>query len=873
MVFGCVKELISRGSRCKQTSQINAELLQQGTQAGGGNHLQVLKSCLTLKDVIAFGIACTIGAGIFVTTGVAGKTYTGPALFLSVIIAGFCCLMNALCYSEFSSRIPAAGSAYSYTYNTMGEFAAFVMGWVLLLEYGISAAATARGFAAYIDAILRSFSLHYPPWVFQMPVLESVGPYFSLSLISPLTVLLCTVIITLGVEESSRFNRLVTTLNVVLIFFFWVSGWFFIDWNRFSPFAPNGATGVLEGAAVLFFCFIGFDSVSTLSEEVKRPQRDIPLGIIGTLACVSFLYVGTSVVLIGMVPLDSLDDTAPLAGAFAYHHCKWISMLVSLGAASTTFCTTFTCVMAQPRIFFRMAMDGLWFSVFHELEASSALPMKGIWITGVAVTIIAAIVNFDVLVRLIAAGTLLSYTVVCAGVLVVRYSHHHRRTSGDVAGCDGKVDHHHLNSRVEHQDSSQLYSPPSLFSVDADDDSVEFYSDVEDGSLMTNEPHHHPTSSQESENVDDLLKARNGEISTAALAQFAGLAGGSHLSGSLLTGPCGTEEDHSASFADLPLSSPLAANHSPLLLVAECNRDQFWSPITSSTIEEHLVERREYWFDVGVRLLTWTFAVVTLVLGYSLQGGGHILLNWSLVVICAVITLIFLIVHAFHELSLREYFLQRLARMRSRPTGPPPAVSAPYHGCERAHGNKLVTQSFGEVRTLQVVAERPPSGNESQINGEAKSGFYTGIAEGDQQNSSAPGEGHSDLMSARPRNLSTSYSTNKGGAKLPQQRELVGNWEPSSYGGGTLASGELHLNRHWFDRLNHFRCPGVPLIPLAGIFMNSYLLASLQLVTLAHTFIYLAFGSLFYVFYGAWHSRLNRETNVAPASGFCLPRQ
>eukprot|EP00922_Rhytidocystis_sp_ex-Travisia-forbesii_P025888 GHVS01037976.1.p1 GENE.GHVS01037976.1~~GHVS01037976.1.p1 ORF type:complete len:965 (-),score=173.87 GHVS01037976.1:232-3126(-) len=919
-----LRELFIRGCRCKLTSQLRAELqldlspmglrrsatsLSEETSAAAPLSL---KPCLGLKDLVAFGIASTIGAGIFVTTGVAGKNYTGPALFVSVMIAGLCCLMNALGYSEFSSRIPAAGSAYSYTYNTMGEFAAFLMGWVLLLEYGISAAATARGFAAYVGSLLSFAGVPCPALLVQMPVLQWLGPYFSICLIAPITVLVCVIIMTAGVEESSRFNRWVTGLNVALIVFFWGAGWFYIDWERFTPMAPFGTEGVLEGAGVLFFCFIGFDSVSTLSEEVKRPQRDIPLGIIGTLLAVTILYVGTSIVLIGMVPLNKLDDTAPLAGAFLYHNCRIIYVLVSFGAASTTFCTTFTCIMAQPRIFYRMSIDGLWFAGFHEIHPDSLLPVKGIWMSGLIIAITAALVNFDVLIRLISAGTLLSYTVVCAGVLIVRYTHQQHHTPHKVpqrCPTNNNQPCHDASSR-----SNSSYAPPSLFSLDADDDSEMFYSGddqtpstpIQLHAATSTPPLARPHSMPGSE-VNSLgnksfgirsapgsstpvalpfsARATTPPSPTAAAAAaaerlltprprrsrvgeaeaLAGLTGGSLLSTSLLmTGPCGQEE--AVDGRDLPLSLPAVVAEAAAAKGGDPTRSSPWPPEpnaptpSGSDIIRSPYKGQGRLFVAAVHTLPWIFALITLLLGFALQTGASFSVTWSLAGVAAAITLVFLLLHAFHELSLREYFVHQLQVYRHQRRVHRSSSSATFSGDNAAtlpmrqqqfngqqmNGQQFNGQQFNGQQPFQQQRLFPQPTSSSSFAEEAPPPpsadvFYDSAAAAaavDIQGSTAspppPPGNHTTTAYPPPANISSSA--------VPADTT------------GRFADAFSRSSRY---RTDHFRCPGVPLVPLAGIFLNSYLMASLQLVTIIHTLVYLTVGALIYIFYGAWHSTLH----------------
>ncbi|CEL93550.1 unnamed protein product [Vitrella brassicaformis CCMP3155] len=407
--------LLERAARRKDSRTIRSELALDTEESLG------LRRCLSPRDLVAYGVSCTVGAGIYLTAGTAGKQHAGPALFISFIIGGVACLMNALCYCEFASRIPAAGSAYSYAYNTLGECSAFIMGWILFLEYGVSAAVTSRGVSAYIEAFFHACGLPLPPLLTDYTPPGPAGYFFSFSLIAPLTNLICTLICAWGAEESVTFTKVATIVNVGLIGLFVVAGSFFFDPKNFVPFAPFGVNGVVQGGSLAVFCFIGFDAVSCLAEEVQKPQRDIPRALLGTLASVTVMYALCGLVLSGMVPLAEMSESAALAMAFEYHHAHWLYFLVSLGAVTTSFCTTLTCLMGQPRIFYRMALDGLWLRVFADVNPRTLLPAKGIWITGAVVILLSACINFTFLINLISAGTLLSYAVVCAGILLVRY--------------------------------------------------------------------------------------------------------------------------------------------------------------------------------------------------------------------------------------------------------------------------------------------------------------------------------------------------------------------------------------------------------------------------------------------------------------------
>jgi len=296
-----------------------------------------------------------------------------------------------------------------------------LMGMVLLLEYGISAAVTARGCAHYLSVLPFADSLPsiFYSWQPQAPL----GNIFTFSIFSPLCVAICTAILVRGVKESAVFNRGVTLLNICIISVFVIVGGFYFDLKRYTTHGsmPHGVGGIIEGAAVMFFCYIGFEGVSTLSEETSSPKRDIPIALFATLGITGLLYALTSFVLIGMVPLRTIDPVAPLSEALNYYGLRHVAVFISLGAVSTTFSTTFSILMGQPRIFYRMAIDGVWFSVFRQVDPITHLPLQGIYLTGIGVAIISGIFNITFLVRLISAGTILSYALINICVLLLRY--------------------------------------------------------------------------------------------------------------------------------------------------------------------------------------------------------------------------------------------------------------------------------------------------------------------------------------------------------------------------------------------------------------------------------------------------------------------
>lgn len=408
-----------------------------------------LNKCLTVVDLIAYGISSTVGSGIYVSTGIAARggrnqLGAGPAVTLSYLGAGLASLFSALCYAEFAARVPIAGSAYTFSYVSLGEIIAWIIGWCLTLEYAISASAVARGWAGNFcqlafpndgcPAWLNGWS---PPSELVSSASGSSGsgsaePVISTSLLSVLIIWACIVILIVGAKESSTFNVIMTFWNLAVILFVIILGSFHITKSNWHPqkvggepgetsYLPNGMNGVFVGAGTVFFSYIGFDSVTTLAAEVKNPKRDMPLGIIGTLGVATILYVAASLVLTGMIPYDTLNTSAPLAQAFGAVGLPWAQTLVAVGSLTTLTATTLTSLMGQPRIFYQMAKDGLLLPMFLRLSARK-IPVFSTIMTGILASILAAIFDLDLLSDMISIGTLLAFSMVCSGMLIVRFN-------------------------------------------------------------------------------------------------------------------------------------------------------------------------------------------------------------------------------------------------------------------------------------------------------------------------------------------------------------------------------------------------------------------------------------------------------------------
>jgi APA family basic amino acid/polyamine antiporter len=378
----------------------------------GGNLAKVLK----VWDLTAYGIGSTVGAGIFVVTGVVARDKAGPAIVLSFLYAAFASLMSAFCYAEFAARIPVSGSAYTFAYVTVGEILGWLIGWNLTLEYALSASAVARGWSGYVYDFFKIVGVTIPDWLSGHPLVS----YFSISFLAAGIVVAMSLLLLFGVKNSSRFNLAITILNVVIILFVIILGATEVDTNNWDPFFPYGFEGSFQGAGTVFFSFIGFDSVTTLAGEVANPGRDLPIGIGGTLGIATALYVGVSLIITGMVSYKNVNVNSPLSRAFQDKGMTWAAGIIAAGSVSTLTSTTFASLLGQPRIFYQMAVDGLLPPLFKKLN-SRQVPVYGTLITGLVAGTIAFLFDLNDLADMISIGTLMAFTIVCSSVLVLRY--------------------------------------------------------------------------------------------------------------------------------------------------------------------------------------------------------------------------------------------------------------------------------------------------------------------------------------------------------------------------------------------------------------------------------------------------------------------
>ncbi|MEK7222012.1 MAG: amino acid permease [Nitrospirota bacterium] len=400
-----------RAFRTKSIEQIHSDCENQPHK---------LKRTLTLFDLTALGIGAIIGTGIFVLVGTAAvgdgdRPGAGPALALSFVLSGAACLLAALCYAEFASMIPAAGSAYTYTYATLGELFAWITGWSLVLEYGIACVAVAIGWSGYLVSILERVGVHLPPMLINAP---HEGGLINLPAV--LIVLALTVLLVIGIKESARVTGVIVVLKIAVVLFFIVVGAFAVEPANWHPFMPNGFAGVGAAAAVIFFAYIGFDAVSTTAEEARNPQRDVPIGIIVSLAICTVLYIAVALVLTGIVPYSQIHVKAPVAEALNQAGIRWGGALVAIGAVAGITSVLIVMLLGQIRVFYAMSRDGLlwpWLSAVHPRYGT---PHHATLITGVGVAILAGFVPIGVAAELTNIGTLFAFTLVCGAVLVLR---------------------------------------------------------------------------------------------------------------------------------------------------------------------------------------------------------------------------------------------------------------------------------------------------------------------------------------------------------------------------------------------------------------------------------------------------------------------
>ncbi|HUB17519.1 MAG TPA: amino acid permease [Acidobacteriaceae bacterium] len=412
----------------KPLSVIRQEAAEEGEHT--------LKRSLGATNLITLGIGAIIGAGIFVLTGTAAAQFAGPAIVLSFVVAGVGCVFAGLCYAEFASMIPIAGSAYTYGYTTLGELMAWIIGWALCLEYAFGAATVAVGWSGYVSSLLGYFGIKMPFNPTPSLALNLFGHPFSarVDIFALCAIIVVTTILVVGVKESANFNSAAVMIKVSVVLFFIgiATAYAFGHWHHmmanWHPFIPKnqgsfgafGWSGIMRGGSVVFFAYIGFDAVSTAAQEARNPQKDLPFGILGSLIICTILYIIVSGLLTGIKPYGSLNTPSPVADGAAAIGATWGVVLIDLGAIAGLASVMLVMILGQTRVLYTMAHDGLlpkWVSSIHPKFRTPWLVTIA---TGVLVAFLAAFFNISFLGELVSLGTLLAFTIVCLGVMVMR---------------------------------------------------------------------------------------------------------------------------------------------------------------------------------------------------------------------------------------------------------------------------------------------------------------------------------------------------------------------------------------------------------------------------------------------------------------------
>ena len=419
-----------------------ADLIPEGGEHG-------LKRVMGAGDLIMLAIGAVIGAGIFGAIGTAAagqigpngeviRQGAGPALVLSFVLLGVACALAGVCYAELAAMIPQAGSAYAYSYATLGEFVAWIIGWDLILEYAVGNVAVAISWGDYFNTLLHGFGLTIPVWLttgYRTALLSSDPAIHGLLQTAPhiggipilihvpafSIVMLITVLLLQGAKESVRANNIMVVIKLLALGLFIAVGATHLHPENFHPFAPNGFRGIHQGAAIVFFAYIGFDAISTAAEECENPGRDMPRGILGSLAICTVLYLAAALVLTGMIPYAKLEGVAdPLAAALTYVNQGWAAGILAFGAVVAMTSVLLVFQLGQPRILMAMSRDGLLGPWFGKIHPKYRTPYVTTILTGIFVAFFAAVANIDEVVQLTNIGTLFAFVLVCIGILILR---------------------------------------------------------------------------------------------------------------------------------------------------------------------------------------------------------------------------------------------------------------------------------------------------------------------------------------------------------------------------------------------------------------------------------------------------------------------
>jgi APA family basic amino acid/polyamine antiporter len=400
---------------------LSQQLLKRKSVEALTNAENGLKRTLTAKDLTILGVGAIIGAGIFVLTGIAAAKYAGPAIVLSFVFAGIACALAALCYSELAAMIPVSGSAYSYAYATMGELMAWIIGWDLILEYALASSTVAIGWAGYLNSFLNSIDVHLPSYLTTAYLADPAQGFINLPAV--IIVLLLTGLLVVGIRQSAIFNFVMVLIKLAVIVVFIIAGAGHIQTENWSNFTPFGFGGVLTGAGVIFFAYIGFDAVSTAAQEAINPKRDVPIGIIASLIVCTVLYILVAGVLTGVISYTELNVPAPIAVAVDHIGMSWLSPIIKLAAIAGLTSVMLVLLMGQSRIFYAMANDRLLPPLFAQIHPKFQTPHLSTIVVGFAVALLAGFMPIEKLGELVSIGTLFAFVLVCGGVLVLRSSH------------------------------------------------------------------------------------------------------------------------------------------------------------------------------------------------------------------------------------------------------------------------------------------------------------------------------------------------------------------------------------------------------------------------------------------------------------------
>lgn len=371
--------------------------------------------CLSALDLTFLGVGAIIGAGIFVLTGIVASTQTGPAIVFSYVLAGLACAFSALSYAELAAAIGGCGSAYGYAYAGFGELIAWVVGWDLLLEYSIAVSAVSVGWSGYAKDILESMHLY-------LPTALLVGPGSAFNVLAFLIIALLTSLLMVGVKSSARFNNVMVLVKLAVILLFIMIAATEVKLENWTPFNPFGWSGVVQGASLIFFAYIGFDAVSTAAEEAKNPQRDLPIGILVSLFICTALYMMVSGLLTGIIPYPQLNVSSPISYAMLQLGHRMAAALIAVGAIAGLTTVMLVLFYGLTRVFFAMARDGLLPRFFAVTHPKTKTPLRIILICGISMATVSALVPISDLAELVNIGTLFAFIIVCTGVIVLRYT-------------------------------------------------------------------------------------------------------------------------------------------------------------------------------------------------------------------------------------------------------------------------------------------------------------------------------------------------------------------------------------------------------------------------------------------------------------------